>query len=62
MLRQENKLFSLINVSKIINNKIIVIFITPLLLGLTTVFLFQPFNVFFINFIVYRCYLLFYVM
>ena len=37
---------------KIINNKIIVIFITPLLLGLTTVFSFQPFNVSFINFIV----------
>ena len=37
---------------KILNNKFLILFFLPFLLGSSTVFSFQPFNLFFINFII----------
>ena len=40
------------NIDKLLNNQILIVYITPFLLGLLSVFSFQPFNLIFINFII----------
>ena len=40
------------NIDKLLNNQIIIVYIVPLVLGLLSVLSFQPFNLVFINFII----------